>query len=72
MNDQDAFERAFVAATYMLGLREGLERGLGPAPAKSALDLARALLSGTKPERARTLAGAILPIVGALEARRFS
>jgi len=71
MNDRDAFERAFVAMTYLLGRREGLPEGLGATAGRSALDLADALSTASQADRARTLANELMPIVAALDARRL-
>jgi hypothetical protein len=71
MSDTDAFERAFVAVTYLLGRRDGLLRGLGTEAGDSARELSRALGSSVHADRARTLAAALVPLATALDARRL-
>jgi hypothetical protein len=70
MTERDSFERAFVAVTYLLGRREDLLRGLGDTPGHAARELSHRLASGAQADRARALAGELVPVVAALDARR--
>jgi len=71
MSDREAFERAFVAMTYLLGRRERVLEGLGTTAGRSARDLAEGLSGAAHPDRARTLASELMPVVAALDARRL-
>jgi hypothetical protein len=71
MSDRDVFERAFVAVTYLLGRRDGLVNGLGSGAGKPACELAERLRRDAHPDRARTLANELMPLVTALDARRL-
>jgi hypothetical protein len=71
MTDRDAFERAFVATTYLVGRREGVLRGLGEVTGPSARELAERLSSAAHTDRARALADELVPLVAALDARRL-
>jgi hypothetical protein len=70
MSDRDSFERAFVAVRYLLGARSDLLVGLGTA-GEPARDLSRKLCAESQQDRARTLAGELIPIATALDARRL-
>ena len=70
MSDRDLFERAFVAVRYLLGTRSELLQGLGTA-GEPARELARKLGAESQKDRARTLAGELIPIATALDARRL-
>jgi hypothetical protein len=71
MSDRDAFERAFVAVTYLLGRRDGLLRGLGATAGGSARAFAEQLANAAQADRARALASELMPVVAALDLRRI-
>ena len=71
MTDQDAFERAFVAVSYLLGRRGDVTlalRGAGDAGRRAAQIAAVT----DRAERARRLAAELLPIAASFEARRLT
>ncbi len=68
MTDAEAFDRGFVALTYLLGRRESLIDGL-MAPTQAARRVVQGLSASDRLERARCLAAELLRIVGALENR---
>lgn len=71
MSDSEAFERACVATSYLVGRRgdDLLEPLLDPGPA--AKSLASRLGHPEQATRARVLAAELAPIVKALEAWRY-
>lgn len=68
---RDAFERAFVAVSYVLGRRDADLLQALEAPGAEAQALKEALAHPERSDRARALAGALEPIVKAHEARRL-
>lgn len=69
MSDRDAFERAFVAVTYLVGRRGELVSGLGSGAGAAAKELADRLGAPDQGLRARALADELLPLVAALQDR---
>ena len=70
--EKSAFERAFVAASYLLDRRgDDLLSGL-PDPGREARGLARALGAAERSARATALAPELARLVQALEARRLA
>lgn len=67
----DEFQRAFVAASYLLGLRTELATPLA-AVCASARALARRLDDPDRAQRARVLAPELARIVRALDVRRIA
>ena len=68
----EAFERAFVAVSYLLG-RRGSELGFGLLSPGNAADRAASQLSEPDRERrAQRLAAELLPVAQALGARRLA
>ena len=66
-----AFERAFVAMRYFLGVRgAGLAEPLG-APSRAAEELARALQDEDRSRRAERLASEVGHVARALEGRSY-
>jgi hypothetical protein len=71
MKDQEAFERAFIAVTYLLGRRSELARGLGGHAGARARELESEFSTNEQAERAKILARELLPVATALDSRRI-
>jgi len=67
VSDREAFERAFVAVTYLLGQRGDLLFGLGESASPAAAALAARLGAPNQESRARALAAELVPVATALE-----
>jgi hypothetical protein len=71
MQEREAFDRAFVALSYLLDRRgDELLQPLG-TPQAAAADVARRLAVPERAARAQTLAAELSRVVAALESRRL-
>jgi hypothetical protein len=71
MQEREAFDRAFVALSYLLDRRgEELLQPLNAAQ-PAAVDVARRLAAPERAARAQTLAAELSRVVAALESRRL-